>query len=141
MKAKVKSTGEVVEIIDHPNCTEEVEVLVDGHLFQYMPLSDLQIIKELPKNRIIINSLITKKIYRMKPSNKKVVRPDNLPSKLPFFQTLSTILALDYLNAPQWLCGAIGFLFLIMWIGSISQIINNKKVDLFPEDNNTDNQQ
>lgn len=54
MKAKVKSTGEVVEIIDLPNCTEEVEVLVDGHLFQYMPLSALQIIKEFPKNRTLL---------------------------------------------------------------------------------------
>lgn len=54
MKAKVKSTGEVVEIIDLPNSTEDVEVLVDGHLYQYMPLSDLQIIKERSKNRTLL---------------------------------------------------------------------------------------
>lgn len=54
MKAKVKSTGEVVEIIDLPNCMADVEVLVDGHLFQYMTLSDLQIIKEFPKNRTLL---------------------------------------------------------------------------------------
>ena len=54
MKAKVKSTGEVVEIIDLPNCIADVEVLVDGHLFQYMTLSDLQIIKEFPRNRTLL---------------------------------------------------------------------------------------
>ena len=31
MKAKVKSTGEVVEIIDLPNSTKDEEVLVDSH--------------------------------------------------------------------------------------------------------------
>lgn len=54
MKAIVKSTGEVVEIIDLPNSIEEVEVLVDGHLYQYMRQSDLQIIKERSKNRTLL---------------------------------------------------------------------------------------
>ena len=54
MKAIVKSTGYIVEIIYLPNSTEDVEVLVDGHLYQYMPLSDLQIIKERSKNRTLL---------------------------------------------------------------------------------------
>lgn len=59
MKAIVKSTGEVVEIIDLPNSIEEVEVLVDGHLYQYMRQSNLQIIKERSKSRtlLIYNSI------------------------------------------------------------------------------------
>jgi hypothetical protein len=61
---------------------------------------------------------------------KKVLKSNNLPSRLPIFPTLSTGIALDYWNAPQWLWGALGFLFLIAWIAAIYQIATQESVDL-----------
>jgi hypothetical protein len=65
---------------------------------------------------------------------KKVLKQSNLPSKLPIGQTLLTILALDYWNAPQWLWGAFGLLFVIAWVGSIYSLCTEKGVDLLEND-------
>jgi hypothetical protein len=60
----------------------------------------------------------------------KVIDTSNFPSRLPIFQTLTTWLALDRFNAPQWLWGAMGLLFTIIWIVSIIGMVVQEKVDL-----------
>lgn len=76
--------------------------------------------------------LINVNFKNMKP--KKVIKSVDLPSKLPVFPTLTTILALDYWNAPQWLWGALGFLFIIAWVAAIIRIITDVEVDIFEKD-------
>jgi hypothetical protein len=70
----------------------------------------------------------------MKKSN-KVISGNNLPSRLPIWSTLSCALALDRWNAPEWLWGAVGFLFLIGWVAMIYGMIVQEKVDIFEKDN------
>lgn len=69
----------------------------------------------------------------MKSLKQKVISKNNLPYKLPTFETLVTILALDYWDAPQWICGAVGLLFVFLWIGVIVNICNNTTVDIFSD--------
>lgn len=61
---------------------------------------------------------------------RKVISLNNLPVKLPLFQTLVTALALDYWNAPQWLWGALGLLFLVVWIYAIVARVNQEETDI-----------
>lgn len=65
---------------------------------------------------------------------KKVLKANNLPSRLPIWTTLVTWLALDYWKAPQWLYGAAGFLFFILWLNAIDGIATEEKIDLFKND-------
>lgn len=64
---------------------------------------------------------------------KKVISTNNLPARLPIYQTLTAWIALDYFNAPQWLWGAIGLFFIILWIVAIITISNQKHIDLFDD--------
>lgn len=61
----------------------------------------------------------------------KVIKRSNLPKKLPVIGTLVMFLALDYWNAPQWLLGAMGILYLLIWCVIIISIIKEEEVDLF----------
>lgn len=61
----------------------------------------------------------------------KVIKRNNLPKKLPVIGTLVMFLALDYWNAPQWLLGAMGILYLLIWCVIIISIIKEEEVDLF----------
>jgi len=79
-----------------------------------------------------MNNLKTEQNEIMKTN--KVLKSNNLPSRLPFFPTVITIIALDYWNAPQWLWGMLGVLFLLWWITSIINIATQKEVDLFKKD-------
>lgn len=63
--------------------------------------------------------------------SRKVLKMNNLPARIPIFKTLSTGIALDYWNAPQWLWGALGLFFLIGWIVAIYEIVTQESVDLF----------
>lgn len=64
---------------------------------------------------------------------KKVLSGSNLPAKLPLWSSLTTAIALDYWNAPEWLWGCLGLLFLLAWIAWIIGIATQEKVDLFEE--------
>jgi len=65
---------------------------------------------------------------------KRVLKPNNLPTKLPFFQTLIAMIAMDYYNAPQWVCGAVGLYVLLAWIVAIYSMATEEKQDLFKND-------
>lgn len=69
----------------------------------------------------------------MKQLKKKVIHRSNLPVNLPLFQTLVTALALDYWNAPQWICGSIGVILCLAWGNAIINICKNTEIDLFPD--------
>lgn len=70
----------------------------------------------------------------MKTKGLKVLRYDNLPGKLPIFPTLTTLLALEYWNAPEWLYGVLGVIFAFVWGASIWRILTQKAVDLLDND-------
>lgn len=66
---------------------------------------------------------------------KKVIDAKNLPGKLPIWSTLTTALALDHWNAPEWLWGALGLFFLIGWIAVIASKSREEQVDMFEKEN------
>lgn len=65
--------------------------------------------------------------------NKKVISRKNLPTKPPTIATVVAILALDYWNAPQWLWGALGVVFVIIWVAWIVQMFQEKQFDIFKD--------
>jgi len=60
----------------------------------------------------------------------KVLKRSNLPTRLPLWQSVVCLLALEHWNAPEWLYGVAGFLFLLLWIASIVTLIKEEQVDL-----------
>lgn len=58
-----------------------------------------------------------------------VINSRNMPARLPLFQTLTTALALDHWHAPGWLWGALGVVFLVIWIASISDVLNTEELE------------
>lgn len=40
---------------------------------------------------------------------------------------------MDYWNAPEWLIGGVGFLFLLGWITIITSMVRQKHIDVFEE--------
>ena len=67
---------------------------------------------------------------------KKVIASKNFPARLPVVPTLVIGISLDYWNAPEWLWGAIGFLVLLAWVGSIYEIATREEVDIFENKEN-----
>jgi len=61
----------------------------------------------------------------------KAIKPQNLPARAPVFSTLTTVLALDHWNAPDWLWGSLGLLFLSIWIFFIVAKAHEQTVDIF----------
>jgi hypothetical protein len=47
--------------------------------------------------------------------SKKVIKSNYIPTRLPLWQTLTIIISLDYWNAPQWVCGAVGLFLVFLW--------------------------
>lgn len=68
---------------------------------------------------------------------KKVIRVENLPTRLPLLPTLLIAIALDYFNAPQWLWGVVGFGAFLVWTICIIEMVYQEKIDIF--DKNKDN--
>lgn len=77
----------------------------------------------------------------MKQLKKTVINRRNLPAKPPFTPTLVIALALDYWNIPQWACGAIVLLIVLVWIGAIIRICNDTEIDLFPDSKDTEKEE
>lgn len=67
---------------------------------------------------------------------KKVIKLENLPAKAPAPLTLSTAIALDFWNAPGWLWGALGLLFIMIWGAAIYKMVKEKPVDIFEDGKN-----
>ena len=53
-----------------------------------------------------------------------------MPSRLPIYQSLVCWLSLEHWTAPQWLYGAMGVLFLILWGAAIYGLATEEEIDL-----------
>lgn len=62
---------------------------------------------------------------------KKRITISNTGIKLPLTRTLIAYLCLDKWNAPEWLWGVIGVLYLLIWIIAIIDFWNKEQIDLF----------
>lgn len=67
-------------------------------------------------------------------SNKKVIKFDNLPTRLPVSLTILVWLAMDYWNCPMWAKGGLWTLLAIIWIGSVINIYREKHVNIFEDE-------
>ena len=63
--------------------------------------------------------------------SKKVISSSNLPAKYPLFQALTSWIALEHWNAPQWLFGAVGLIFILLFLNAIGHNLIDEDVDLF----------
>lgn len=68
----------------------------------------------------------------------KVLKRDNLPTRLPLWQSVTCLLALEYWNAPEWLYGASVLFFVLLWVVATVMIFKEKEIDLL--ENNKINQ-
>ena len=64
---------------------------------------------------------------------RKVISFKNEPTKLPVYQTMVCWLLMDRLHSPVWMWGAIGMLFLFIWIASIYSMSKQKQVNIFED--------
>lgn len=66
----------------------------------------------------------------------KVLKRNNLPTRLPLWQSITCLLALEHWNAPEWMYGVMGLLFLSLWIASIIMLAKEEGVDLLKNNKN-----
>ena len=64
---------------------------------------------------------------------KKVIKYNNLPTRIPLWSTIVAYLLLDKLNAPGWAWGALGLFFVIGWMVCLLSIFNDDYIDIFKE--------
>ncbi len=58
----------------------------------------------------------------------KVISRKQLPTQPHYcWKALTAYLALDYFNAPGWLCGVVGCLFVLVLIGYIYTVCKEKE--------------
>jgi hypothetical protein len=60
----------------------------------------------------------------------KVLKRNNLPTRLPLWQSVTCLLALEHYHAPEWLYGVMGLFFLLIWVASIVMLVKEKQIDL-----------
>lgn len=65
---------------------------------------------------------------------RKVIPLKCLPSRPPVFKTVVVWIALDHWHAPQWLYGAVGLLFILLWCAAIHGWATQEEVDIFKEE-------
>lgn len=61
----------------------------------------------------------------------QVIKPDNLPTKLPLTLTIALYLLIDKLNSPQWIWGMFWTLTVILWACSIYRMWVEEQVEIF----------
>lgn len=61
----------------------------------------------------------------------KTISRANLPPELPLTSSVVAWLLLDRLQAPDWVCGAVGLFFVLAWIGIIAKLLKAEFVDIF----------
>lgn len=49
-----------------------------------------------------------------------VIDANCLPTRLPYLSTAVAWLLLDRLDAPQWVWGAVGFFYLLLWAVAVT---------------------
>jgi len=63
----------------------------------------------------------------------KVVSGKNQRGYLPFFQTLTLVLALSHFHAPEWLWGALAPFVILWWIAGFIKIYKQEETDVFKD--------
>jgi len=64
----------------------------------------------------------------------KVLKRNNMPTRLPLWQSVTCLLALEHWNASEWVYGVMGLLFLLIWVASIVMLVKEKQIDLLEND-------
>ena len=65
--------------------------------------------------------------------SKNVISRKNLPVKSPITAIILYLFLMDYYNAPGWAWGAVGLLFLVMIIVWLIELLNEKHIDIFSD--------
>jgi hypothetical protein len=60
----------------------------------------------------------------------RVIKSDNLPTRLPLISTMTIYLFLDHFNAPEWVWGGIGILLGILWIACVCKFFTDTSIDV-----------
>lgn len=60
----------------------------------------------------------------------KVIPNKIMPTRLPIWPTCVVYLLMDKFNAVGWVWGAVGVLWLIVWIVAIARLLNEQEIDL-----------
>ena len=60
----------------------------------------------------------------------KVISTKNMPFRLPIYQTLVAWLVLERMDASGWIYGAVGMLFVFVWIIAICGLIYSEQVSV-----------
>ncbi len=66
---------------------------------------------------------------------RKVLSKHNLPTRMPWEQTLLIFMALQMFAAPIWMWWASGALFLIKWLNYFFEFLTEKWTRLWVDDN------
>lgn len=69
---------------------------------------------------------------------RKVISRKNVPGSLPLTLTIVCVMALDFWNAPGWMCGVVGLLLLISWISCLITVLTDEKIDIFKQEEHTE---
>ena len=62
---------------------------------------------------------------------KKVIKRDNLPTRLPVLFTLVVWLLLDRFDPDGWVHGAVWAVVVLLWVGSVVALVREQDVDIF----------
>ena len=65
----------------------------------------------------------------------RVLADNNFPVRCPIWKTITCWLALEHLNAPQWIYGAVGLLNLFLWVTYIRVKRYEESVDILNDGN------
>ena len=65
---------------------------------------------------------------------RNVIKDSNLKTRNPLFLGLVSYLVLDRFNAPEWVQGAIGSIFGLIFIIFIIDLFKTNEVDIFADD-------
>lgn len=60
----------------------------------------------------------------------KVISMKQLPFKLPIFQTIVIVMALDFYKASELIKGGVFVLLVILWVTAIIMVIKQKQVEI-----------
>lgn len=65
---------------------------------------------------------------------RKVISRKNLPDRPPLVATVTAWLAMDRIHPPGWLWGAVGAIFLVLWMLTFVGIYHQDEIEIFPEE-------
>jgi hypothetical protein len=65
-----------------------------------------------------------------------VIKKSNLPTRLPVLLTAVVYLLLDRFHPADWVWGAVGAVFVLVWIGAFVAWFKEDEVDIFENPEN-----